>query len=133
MVSFENCGPKEVWDWANILQIKTSSGLVIPVLTVTNHSHVLSRGVRRNILVQEGSPTSTQAPPSLSSYIARQLLELAQLKRESCPITAEEFTTGSTAVLPCGHLFSTLAITESFKKVAGQCPACRTAGTPVYV
>jgi hypothetical protein len=131
-VSFENYGPKEVWDWENILQIKTSSGLRIPILTVTGHSQILSRGIKRNILVQEGPPTLT-TPASLSPFIARQLLELAQLKRESCPITAEEFTTGSTAVLPCGHLFSSFAITESFKKVAGQCPACRAAGTPIYV
>lgn len=131
-VSFENCGPKEVWDWENILQIKTSSGLRIPILTVTGHSQVIPRGVKRNIVIQEGPATPT-TPAPLSSFIARQLLELAQLKRESCPITAEEFTTGSTAVMPCGHIFSSLAITESFKKAPRQCPACRATGPPVYV
>jgi hypothetical protein len=127
--------PKEVWNWANILQIKMSSGLQIPVLTVVGHSSIIQHGEKRNIMI---NPNSTQegaqlSPPILPMFVARKLLELAQLKGESCPITVEEFVAGSTAVMSCGHLFTRLAITESFKVAANQCPACRLVGAPVFV
>jgi hypothetical protein len=75
------------------------------------------------------------APPKgdLCLFVAKQLLELAQLKKEMCPITAEEYYTGETAVMPCGHLFMRIAIEESFKKEHGKCPACRQPGRPTYV
>ena len=69
----------------------------------------------------------------LQPFVAKQLLELAQLKKEMCPITAEEYIIGETAVMPCGHLFMTIAITESFKKELHRCPACRQSGRPTYV
>lgn len=69
----------------------------------------------------------------LCLFVAKQLLELAQLKKEMCPITAEEYYTGETAVMPCGHLFMRIAIEESFKKEPGSCPACRQRGRPTYV
>jgi hypothetical protein len=50
-----------------------------------------------------------------------------------CPITAEEYSTGNTAAMPCGHLFMQIAIEESFKKEPGKCPACRQSGRPTYV
>ena len=62
-----------------------------------------------------------------------ELLELAQLKKEMCPITAEEYYKGETAVMPCGHLFMQIAIEESFKKEPGKCPSCRQSGRPTYV
>jgi hypothetical protein len=72
-------------------------------------------------------------PGDLHPFVAKQLLELAQLKKEMCPITAEEYITGETAAMPCGHLFMKIAITESFKKEPGRCPACRQHGYPTYV
>ncbi len=75
------------------------------------------------------------APPKgdLCLFVAKQLLELAQLKKDMCPITAEEYYAGETAVMPCGHLFMRIAIEESFKKEPGKCPACRQPGRPTYV
>jgi hypothetical protein len=80
-------------------------------------------------------PAVPPAPPlgDLRLFVAKQLLELAQLKKEICPITAEEYYTGETAVMPCGHLFMRIAIEESFKKEHGKCPACRQPGRPTYV
>ena len=69
----------------------------------------------------------------LNPYVARQLLEFAQMKGEVCPITAGPFEDNDSAVMPCGHLFSRLAITESFKTQINKCPACRVIGSPTYV
>jgi len=69
----------------------------------------------------------------LAPFVAKQLLELAQSKHEMCPITAEEFITGNTAAMPCGHLFMQFAIEETFKKEPYKCPACRQSGHPTYV
>jgi hypothetical protein len=69
----------------------------------------------------------------MNLYVARQLFELARLKKDLCPITAEEFIAGETGVMPCGHLFMKIGIEESFKSRSGQCPLCREAGFPTYV
>lgn len=69
----------------------------------------------------------------MNPYIASQLLAFAQMKGEVCPITAGYYEDKDTAVMPCGHLFSKLAIIETFKKEPNKCPACRAAGTPVIV
>jgi hypothetical protein len=69
----------------------------------------------------------------LGLFVAKQLLEFAQSKYEMCPITAEEFITGNTAVMPCGHLFMQFAIEETFKKEPNRCPSCRQSGRPTYV
>lgn len=69
----------------------------------------------------------------LGFFVAKQLLEFAQSKHEMCPITAEEFITGNTAVMPCGHLFMQFAIEETFKKEPNRCPSCRQSGRPTYV
>ncbi len=125
---------KEVWDWTSILQVKLTSGLEIPVLTVVGHGPLIGRAAKQNFqLLTASSTLQPPALPTLVPFVARQLLELAQLKRESCPITVEEFVNGNTAVLPCGHLFTRLAIMESFKTAPNRCPACRVAGAPVYV
>lgn len=78
-------------------------------------------------------PIIHKKPDTLSPFVAKQLLELAQLKHEMCPIIAEEFSAGHTAIMPCGHMFSQIAIKESFKKELGKCPACRQTGNPTYV
>jgi hypothetical protein len=70
---------------------------------------------------------------ALSPYVARQLLEFAQMKGEICPITAGPFEDNDSVVMPCGHVFSRLAITESFKTQINKCPACRLSGSPVYI
>ncbi len=77
----------------------------------------------------------TKAKPvgDLAPFVAKQLLELAQMKHEMCPITAEEFSQGNTAAMPCGHLFMQFAIEETFKKEPYKCPACRQNGQPTYV
>jgi hypothetical protein len=79
------------------------------------------------------SASKSTGSGDLCLHVARQLLELAQLKKEMCPIIAEEYTAGETAVMPCGHLFSKLAIQESFKKEVNKCPACRQLGCPTYI
>jgi len=78
--------------------------------------------------------SSFAAPPGdLSLFAAKQILELAQLKKEICPIIAEEYATGHAAVMPCGHIFAQISIEESFKKEPGKCPACRQLGKPTFV
>jgi len=69
----------------------------------------------------------------LEKFVAKQLLDLAILRKETCPITAEEFSEGHTAAMPCGHLFMQFAIEESFKKENNKCPWCRQLGSPTYV
>lgn len=71
--------------------------------------------------------------PTTSTFLAKQALELAVMKKETCPITMDEFSVNATAVMPCGHLFSTIAIAESFKSCMNQCPVCRVAGLATYV
>jgi hypothetical protein len=81
-------------------------------------------------------PAHVPAPTlvgDLCLHVARQLMELAQIKKDMCPVIAEEYTAGETAAMPCGHLFSKLAIQESFKKENNKCPACRQNGRPTFV
>jgi hypothetical protein len=73
------------------------------------------------------------SPSSMNPYIASQLLAFAQMKGEVCPITAGYYEDKDTAVMPCGHLFSKLAIVETFKTEPHKCPACRAPGAPVFV
>jgi hypothetical protein len=71
--------------------------------------------------------------PTIQLFAAKQLFELARLKKEMCPITAEEYIQGETAVMPCGHLFMKMAIEETFKKEHNKCPSCRQQGAPTFV
>lgn len=70
---------------------------------------------------------------ALAPFVATQLLQLAILRHEMCPIVAEEFSAGNCAAMPCGHLFAKMAIEESFKKEPSRCPACRQTGSPTFV
>jgi hypothetical protein len=81
------------------------------------------------------SPAAATGPRrgDLAPFVAKQLLALAQLRHDQCPIIAEEYSDGNTAVMPCGHLFAQIAIEESFKKEPYKCPACRALGRPTYV
>jgi hypothetical protein len=78
-----------------------------------------------------------KSPPhmynTLAPFVAKQLFDLAVIRKEQCPVTMEDFSAGNTAVMPCGHLFMQFAIEESFKKEPYKCPWCRQAGKPAYV
>ena len=78
-------------------------------------------------------PAQGMGQGGLEKFVAKQLLDLAILRKEMCPITAEEFSVGNTAAMPCGHLFRQFAIEESFKKEKDKCPWCRQVGKPTYV
>lgn len=69
----------------------------------------------------------------LAPFVAKQMFDLAVIRKEQCPVTMEDFSAGNTAVMPCGHLFMQFAIEESFKKEPYKCPWCRQAGKPTYV
>jgi len=90
-----------------------------------------------NTVANVNQPTprkkNTTTLPSTSTFLAKQALELAVMKKETCPITMDEFSANNTAVMPCGHIFSTIAIAESFKSCMNQCPVCRVAGLATYV
>jgi len=85
------------------------------------------------VIKQRKSSSSLKVGSDLNPFVAKQLFELAVLRKEMCPITAEEFSVGNTAVMPCGHLFMQMAIEESFKKERNKCPWCRQHGSPTYV
>jgi hypothetical protein len=86
------------------------------------------------IYVKKKKPVApVQGQGGLEKFVAKQLLDLAILRKEMCPITAEEFSVGHTAAMPCGHLFMQFAIEESFKTKRDECPWCRQAGKPTYV
>lgn len=83
-------------------------------------------------------PPIKRVKPSSSSivlhpFVAKQLLDLAILRHDTCPIVAEEFSANNTAVMPCGHLFARMAIEETFKKEPAKCPACRQIGLPTFI
>jgi len=98
-------------------------------------NHVPPTPVKKATVTNKAAANNTNIKGygDLQPYVAKQLLALAQLKKESCPIVAEEFSAGNTAVMPCGHLFMQMAIEESFKKEANKCPWCRQTGRPTYV
>jgi hypothetical protein len=127
---------KTVYVWSPEIRIfDTTTHSEVRVLSVAKHTDLIGRA-KRNITVIKAPvvrPPATQSAPRLPPYVAKQLLELAQLKRDLCPITVEEFAANNTAVMPCGHLFTKLAIEESFRIADGRCPACRAAGAPTYV
>jgi len=137
--------------------VRNAGGQSFPILIMSQHTGVLLPRLKRNFQIVPQQPVApsvqaplvhpVQAPPvpihptrhptttaaTLPLFVARQLLELAQLKHEECPIIAEEFSTGNTAVMPCGHLFAQMAIEGSFATTPNMCPACRQPGSPAYV
>jgi hypothetical protein len=79
---------------------------------------------------------------TLCPFVVKKLLELAILtKQNTCPITLEELTMptdgqkANVTAMPCGHLFSNVAIQESFKTLVNRnvCPQCRTSGKPTIL
>jgi uncharacterized membrane protein len=108
-----------------------STPIMSPSISVIAHIPATPAPIKKKkIAALSYAPTSSGA---ICIHVARQLMELAQIKKEMCPIIAEEYTAGETAVMPCGHLFSKLAIHESFKKENNKCPACRQDGRPTFI
>lgn len=127
--------------------VHSPNGQAYPILQIPDHTSILLPRIKRNFDVALQNPPAPppsappppapprrlHAAPELPPFVARQLLELAQLKHDMCPIVAEEFSAGNTAVMPCGHLFAQMAIEESFAVAPHVCPACRQPGRPTYV
>ena len=113
------------------------SGNAITHVTNPVISNALNANKKKKIKPSTAAAAPAPAPSKpkgdLSPFVAKQLMELAKSKNEFCPIVAEEFSTGNTAVMPCGHLFAQVAIEESFKKELYKCPSCRQSGRPTYV
>jgi hypothetical protein len=87
-------------------------------------------------VAQIQTKTKAHRPPlynQLAPFVAKQMFDLAVIRKEQCPVTMEDYSPGNTAVMPCGHLFMQFAIEESFKKEPHKCPWCRQVGKPTYV
>ena len=143
---------KRMHDWSAIFQAEDGSGNDIPVIGMSPVRNVFSQYVRRNVgfILNAPVPPTIPAPaipspitirhrkvgvhelPKLNPFVAKQLMDLAILRKETCPITVDEFSPSNTAVMPCGHLFVNLAIEESFKVALNKCPVCRAPGLPVF-
>jgi hypothetical protein len=65
--------------------------------------------------------------PSLPPHITKIVLADAIRKNEACPITSEDITETNASVTPCGHVFTTAAITHwlSLPSSKGLCPVCK--------
>lgn len=108
----------------NLITSNTISNTIQHIPQIIQHEQPL--GTPRRNKMRVGLPT-------IGLYVAKQLLTLAKQTKEMCPITAEEFMDGHTAVMPCGHLFMHMAIEESFKGRPEECPLCRAPGAPTFV
>ena len=132
---------KVIMDWTSCFNVHAAPGMpIIPVLEiVTRPREHFPKMIKRNLTFQLTDAIATDTKlikikqNAMSVYVARQLFELAKIKKDQCPITAKEFLAGETGVMPCGHLFTKLAIEESFKTNANKCPWCRYTGVPTYV
>ena len=138
---------KNINNWTAHFNIRIGDGPQVPVLEITHKlpehfPHML----KRNFAVGPPVPTATATTPTaptirkvkpnnqgLNPHVARQLLKLAIAEKTMCPITAEEVSENNTAAMPCGHLFSRIAIEESFKTRSNECPMCRATGQPTLV
>jgi hypothetical protein len=112
------------------------NGTTIPVVSISQHMIVFTAAsLQRNITFTTEQVVAKPRPqgPILSPHVAKQLFDLAVIRKEQCPITMEDFTVGNTAAMPCGHLFLEMAITESFKKDPYKCPWCRQKGVPTFM
>ena len=129
-----------------IVAAHAGSPVSTPVISISQHtimfgSHILKHNF--DCVPTTANNSSPLTPPkkkivrclvtALNPYVAKQLFDLAILRKEQCPIAAEEFTVGNTAVMPCGHLFLKAAIEETFKVEANKCPWCRQEGAPAYI
>jgi hypothetical protein len=106
--------------------------LVDPTIAPTTTDNVIQHAAVINNKKYK-SYSQKKDDQSLNPFVAKQLLDLAIIRKEMCPITAEELSTGNAAVMPCGHIFMRFAIEESFKKERNKCPWCRQHGAPTHV
>ena len=118
--------------------IGDNAGMPIPVISLSQHMTVFTSPMLKPNLSFASAPVVPRprvprAPPALTSHVAKQLFDLAVIRKEQCPITMDTFTVGNTAVMPCGHLFMKMAIEESFKKDPHRCPWCRQNGGVTFV
>ena len=137
--------PYAVFGWnikPNPVTINTLAPTPLPPFTATTPAFpVPSPATAANIQIAAAASaalakTKSHRTPmynTLAPFVAKQLFDLAVLRKEQCPVTMEDFSAGNTAVMPCGHLFMQFAIEESFKKEPHKCPWCRQAGKPTYV
>lgn len=138
---------KRFHNLSNLFKATTPTGEPIDVYQISGRAEIFKGGpsLKRNVSFTIQSniatanvpirkrPTATPSLQSTSPFLAKQAMELAILKKDTCPITMDDFTESNTAVMPCGHLFTTLAIAESFKKCPNQCPICRNPGLATFV
>ena len=66
-------------------------------------------------------------PTPLPPHITKIVLADAIRKNEVCPITSEDITETNATVTPCGHVFTTAAITHwlGLPSSKGLCPVCK--------
>jgi hypothetical protein len=115
-------------------------GVLLPPFAATNYLSPAPAtpvaAAHAAAVAQIQTKTKTHRQPlynQLAPFVAKQLFDLAVLRKEQCPVTMEDFSLGNAAVMPCGHLFMQFAIEESFKKEPHKCPWCRQVGKPAYV
>ena len=107
-----------------------------PIPSPATAANIHTAAASAAAVAQIQTKTKTHRPPlynQLAPFVAKQLFDLAVLRKEQCPVTMEDFSVGNAAVMPCGHLFMQFAIEESFKKEPHKCPWCRQVGKPTYV
>lgn len=125
--------------YPNELTIFSSNIDSLSVYVSDSASDTAGAGISSSFVVPKekgkwkGKGKGKEEEKGIPSFIAIQLLELALLTKAECPITAEPFQKGETSVMPCGHLFSSSALAESFKLNPEQCPSCRSSGVPTHV
>lgn len=110
-----------------------TSGEEIPVLTFDSPCDIFGhRTLKKAVSYTPNNAAS--ALVHLQLPVAKRLLELAQRKRDTCPITAKEYVDGRTAALMCGHLFTANTL-DHFPSITNRrkCPICHEYSLPTYV
>jgi hypothetical protein len=115
---------------ASLLPAFTSAASAMPVVPLIDAAAVALADYKAKKKLHKSPPPMYN---TLGPFVAKQLFDLAVIRKEQCPVTMEDFSVGNTAVMPCGHLFMQFAIEESFKKEPHKCPWCRQVGTPTYI
>ena len=77
--------------------------------------------------VKQSTLPSIPSLPSLPPHITKIVLADAIRKNEACPITSEDISETNATVTPCGHVFTTAAITHwlTLPSSKGLCPVCK--------
>ena len=110
--------------------------IIIGVIGFSIYLHRYIPPAQREILYADlhGNTNKSLALYKLSPFIAGELYDLAVLRGDHCPITHEKFTAGNVAIMPCGHIYSTLALHTYFgMKNDKKCLICKYDGIPIYL